>query len=72
MNPKRLRSRTNYGMNSKKKSMNCLFNRLFVPFKHTPKVIYPTPSMTAIFILREFKKLSSFLLLYHFGSTPKG
>lgn len=37
-----------------------------------PKDICKTPMITAIFIFRELKKLSSFEALYQRGSKPKG
>ena len=41
------------------------------PFNTTPIAIYPTPRMTATFILRLFMYVSSFFAMYHAGSTPK-
>jgi hypothetical protein len=72
MNPNRHSKNTNYGINSKKKSIADPLCILLAPFIRTPNVIYITPYNTDNFILNEFKKFNSLELKYHLGSIPKG
>jgi hypothetical protein len=46
--------------------------KALAPFIRIPRDIWATPKMTAIFILREFMKVSSWEDMYQAGSTPIG
>lgn len=54
--------------------INCVWSFQYDSFDILilPKDIYKTPIITAIFILRELKKLSSLEALYQRGSKPNG
>ena len=43
---------------------------LLTPFIIIPKTIYETPKIILIFILNEFKNISSFEERFHIGSIP--
>lgn len=45
---------------------------VFDAFTKTPRVIWITPMMTEIFILRELTKLRLFYAIDQAGSRPKG
>ena len=72
MQPNRSIIKTSWGINSKKNQIALPKQMVFDAFTKTPRVIWITPMMTEIFILRELTKLRLFYAIDQAGSRPKG
>jgi len=70
--PKRQRSITIWGMNSKKKSIHDRLYALFKPLLTMPNVMCATPKITDSFIFKELLNMISWLDRYQTGSIPAG